>query len=117
MRKTLPESVEKYRVKHGLYASTSEYGCNGMFQLIHDGNRIQVMISDGMGWDHVSVSMTNRCPRWSEMCWIKSLFFEDDEWVMQYHPARALNISIHPNCLHLWRPQNEVIPKPPEFMV
>ena len=37
--------------------------------------------------------------------------------VLGLHVPVALHISVHPNCLHLWRPQKDQIPMPPEWMV
>ena len=59
-----------------------------------------------MAWDHVSVSLKTRTPTWEEMCHIKSLFFADEEVVMQLHPAKSAYVNYHPFCLHLWRPQS-----------
>lgn len=76
-----------------------------------------IVFSWGMGWDHVSVSFSNRCPTWEEMCQVKDMFFNEDECVVQYHPPKKEYVNVHPYCLHLWRPQNEVVPKPPKWMV
>ena len=35
------------------------------------------------GWDHVSVSLPNRCPNWPEMDEIKRLFFLPEEVCFQ----------------------------------
>ena len=78
---------------------------------------LYVIASSGMGWDHVSVSRANRCPDWPEMDHIKRLFFQDDETAMQLHVPPADHLSFHPNCLHLWRPQNVEIPRPPAILV
>jgi hypothetical protein len=78
---------------------------------------LKVIASSGDGWDHVSVSRPNRCPNWPEMEHVKRLFFRDDETAMQLHVPPADHISIHPNCLHLWRPQNVDLPRPPGWMV
>lgn len=67
-------------------------------------------------WDHVSVSLPNRCPTWEEMCFIKELFFERDEPAMQLHPAKDY-VNNHPYCLHLWRPLDAEIPLPFAEMV
>lgn len=67
-------------------------------------------------WDHVSVSLHNRCPKWEEMCLIKELFFEPDEVAMQLHPVKDY-VNNHPYCLHLWRPFKEAIPLPPSILV
>jgi hypothetical protein len=48
---------------------------------------------------------------------VKRLFFADDECAMQLHVPPVAHISIHPFCLHIWRPQGTVIPLPPSYMV
>ncbi len=82
-----------------------------------DKARLMIVASSGMGWDHVSVSRSNRCPNWPEMDQVRHLFFEEDETVMQLHIPAADNINMHPNCLHLWRPHKQEIPRPPSEMV
>ena len=67
-----------------------------------------VRISNGGGWDHVSVSFKTRCPTWEEMCQVKSWCFEPEEAVMQLHPPESDYRNHHPFCLHLWRPQTDV---------
>jgi hypothetical protein len=68
-------------------------------------------------WEHVSVSLSNRCPNWPEMCFIKGLFWDAEETVMQLHPPQSKWINNHLYCLHLWRPVNARIPLPPEIAV
>lgn len=80
-------------------------------------NNLRIIVSTGGGWDHVSVSLADRCPSWLEMCRVKEMFFKDDECVVQFHPAVQDHINIHKNCLHLWRPQSGKFPMPPKFMV
>jgi hypothetical protein len=80
-------------------------------------NTLLVIASDGLGWEHVSVSKKYECPTWAEMCHVKALFWGDEDCVVQYHPAQSVYISLHPYCLHLWRPVDEKIPLPPGFMV
>lgn len=78
---------------------------------------ITIVFSFGLGWDHVSASLSNRCPTWEEMCIVKDVFFNEDECVVQYHPSKADYVNRHPYCLHLWKPQDQEIPMPPKFMV
>ena len=78
---------------------------------------IRVIASSADGWDHVSVSRPNRCPNWTEMEYIKRLFFKEDETAMQLHVPPSDHISVHPYCLHMWRPHDEQIPMPPKDMV
>jgi len=91
----------------------------GAFKIPHPatGVFLQVIASNGGGWDHVSVSLPNRCPNWREMEFVKRLFFKPDETSMQLHVPPSDHINCHPNCLHLWRPQEGSIPRPPEWMV
>lgn len=92
---------------------------NGVFEIPIDNKTFNVIASDGMDWEHVSVSIQNveRCPKWSEMCKIKEMFFEDDEIVMQLHPKKSEYVNIHNYTLHLWKPLKETIPTPPKIMV
>lgn len=76
-----------------------------------------IMASADFGWEHVSVSRRNRCPNWTEMSHVKGLFFRDDETVMQLHVPQSDHVNVHPFCLHLWRPTDQEIPRPPSGMV
>lgn len=78
---------------------------------------LKVIASDGYGWDHVSVSCEGRCPTWGEMELIKRLFFKEDETAMQLHVPPQDHVNCHPYCLHLWRPQDAEIPRPPSELV
>lgn len=82
-----------------------------------DGHDLRIIASTGDGWDHVSVSRADRCPIWREMEQVKRRFFADTETAMQLHVPPSAHISVHPYCLHLWRPQSVDIPRPPEWMV
>ena len=81
------------------------------------GRTMRVVFSWGGGWDHVSVSLPNRCPAWEEMCAVKSIFFRPDECCVEYHPPESRYVNIHPYCLHIWRPQEKEIQQPPIWMV
>lgn len=103
-----------------IYCSTSEDGFNGMFRFVLDTKRVRVIASDGEGWQHVSVSLEDepkKCPTWIMMCKIKDLFFEDEQCVMQFHPAKSEYVNMHEGCLHLWYPTNQSFPKPDSLMV
>ena len=106
---------DKYRV-------ASPYGLgdehNGWFVIpLKHGQSVRVIASNGMGWEHVSVSRSDRCPTWDEMCQVKALFWGDDDCVVQYHPPRSEYVNNHKNCLHLWRPVGIAMPLPPSIMV
>lgn len=117
---------ENYRLKKGLLASDETFGCNGIFNIPMNHNTItaQCLVSDGAGFEHVSVTLLNkkvkfipRCPTWEEMCIIKDTFWDKEDCVIQYHPPASQYISNHPYCLHLWRPTDIEIPIPPMILV
>lgn len=103
---------------HLTVAKKYDKGGYGYVDIGHGLGRAPMVVwsFDG-GWDHVSVSFTNRCPTWEEMCKIKDMFFQDDECCVEYHPAKKDYVNLHPYCLHIWKPQQEVIPAPPNIMV
>lgn len=111
--------AESYRIQIAI--GKSKYGDDyGFFIIPFRSNNLKVMVSAGdeqNGWDHVSISLANRCPNWEEMEFIKHMFFADDEWAMQLHAPSADHISVHPYCLHIWRPLKEIIPTPPTWMI
>lgn len=78
---------------------------------------LRIIASREMGWEHVSVSRRGKCPSWSEMDYVKRLFWDDEEPVMQLHPPRSQWVNNHTHCLHLWKPMNQEIPLPPSIMV
>jgi hypothetical protein len=46
-----------------------------------------------------------------------SAFWDDEEYVIEYHVPRSEWINEHPGCLHLWCPKDTEIPRPPSIMV
>lgn len=76
-----------------------------------------VIWSFGGGWEHVSVCPRNRTPDWDEMCQIKDMFWNENECVVQYHPAKSEYVNNAKNCLHFWKPVNQEFPIPPSLMV
>lgn len=106
--------LNKHRVELFGYMGDDK---NGAFKFRIKGNDYFVIASNGGGWEHVSVSCASRIPSWEIMCEIKDMFFNEDEVVMQLHPAKKDYINNHPNCLHLWRPIEQTIPTPPSIMV
>ena len=104
---------ETARITDGPIPSTAADGNNGAFRC----GKFTIIASDGGGWEHVSVSLPNRCPTWGEMCWVKSLFWDPEDAVIQIHPPASQYVNMHPNCLHLWRPINLTLPLPPAIFV
>lgn len=117
MKRQTGKFLEACRVRNGPMSSDRRYGFNGAFFIPSQGLTFKVVCSDGAGWDHVSVSLPDRCPTWDEMCRIKDLFFDEHECVMQLHPPKSEYVNNAVTCLHLWRPQAQAIPRPESWMV
>jgi hypothetical protein len=111
------KTPNEYRIRGGELGSTDEIGNNGAFMIPYQSFILRVIASDGMGWEHVSVSLPNRCPNWREMCFIKDLFWDAEDVVIQYHPAKSEYVNRHETTLHLWRPVGVEIPTPPKELV
>lgn len=122
LRRPYPDAVERGRERRGQFA-TPPGVTFGRFLFALGGIFALVLVGDGFGWDHVSVSLIRRngldrwkpierCPTWEEMCRVRDLFFAPGAWVLQFLPPAADNISHHPYCLHLWAPQQASLPTP-----
>lgn len=126
---TMHPILEAGRLQNSPFVSTpGEF--DGAYSVAMPGQarRICIIASNGvsdnpaMSWQHVSVSfgsVSTKTPSWEIMCWVKDLFWDPEDPVMQLHPPRSRWINQHPGCLHLWRPlpPNPAIPLPPSIMV
>jgi hypothetical protein len=115
------ERVNKWRWKdapEGWHSADSD-GWNGIFIVPVEGEMWKVICSDKEGWKHVSISNAQKkqLPGWNVMCRIKDLFFDDESWAVQYHPAKSEYVNDHPYTLHLWEPLEAALPKPLAIMV
>lgn len=104
----------------------------GVFAMKRHGEVIQMIATDGnltseeiaadikigeaANWEHVSVSLSHRCPTWEEMCLVKSLFWGPEDTVVQFHPPESDYVNQHRFCLHMWRYKGEM-PRPPSIAV
>lgn len=133
--KPTPPNQWRFTKPGDQFSSVPADGMNGIFivpvhKLINTGHRIEAfcIVSDGTGsdlqevvpWEHVSVRVMeygkSRMPDWNEMCAIKDVFWEDDETVVEFHPAKKNYVNVHPHVLHLWRNKNG-FPTPPIICV
>jgi hypothetical protein len=84
------------------------------------GRTLRVIASDGRDWadeklpgepwEHVSASTSSgMLPRWGEMQWLKTVFWDADETVIQIHPPDSDYVNVN-EVLHLWKPPGPVIP-------
>ena len=77
-----------------------------------------VIYSTGAGWEHVSVAPFKKSvtPSWDDMCFIKDLFWNEDEAVIQIHPKKSDYVNNIENCLHLWRCTYKEMVLPPAIL-
>jgi hypothetical protein len=116
----MDKKLEKYRNKKGMWASREGDKFGLFFIPMSMGKAPLKVISSPLGegeWDHVSVSLPNRCPTWDEMCFIKNLFWGEEETVIQFHPPKSEYVNNHPYCLHLWKNNKLKIETPPNILV
>lgn len=107
-------------LKSSLITNVEGIGDDGaMFEFKYKSRKYEVIASNGGGWDHVSIVPLNqkRVPTWEVMCLLKDMCFNEDEVVMQLHPAKKDYVNVHNECLHLWKPQHKAIPTPPKLFV
>jgi hypothetical protein len=137
MRATLPKRLESGRIRQGLWATSPDDGFNGIFVIPGpdgreldiaggNGNGNYLVLTNGLqdrarapaptGWEHVSVQADSGTPSWDEMCFVKELFWDEDECVVQYHPPLSQYVRANPHRLHLWKPKHETIPMPPTVL-
>lgn len=106
------------RVRSGALGSDDSVGQNGLFQFRFEGIEVSCIASNGMGWEHVSVSINRkRTPSWEIMNKVKDLFWGEDDLVVQYHPPKSEYVNNHPFVLHLWRKIDFKYPLPNKIMV
>lgn len=118
---------EEYRITDGRLASNRKIdGNNGAFSIPHPDNKtgnhscFNIIASDGMGWEHVSVSRIKNkvliTPTWYDMCFVKNMFWEDEDTVIQFHPMKSQYVN-KMEVLHLWRPIGTEVQLPPSCLV
>ena len=121
MRTIIPAKLEDGRERTGPFGSAIADGMMGAFFIQGPKGTQLKIISSGPDseykWEHVSVSCEHRTPNWDEMCFVKDLFWREDECAMQLHPPKADYVNHHPYCLHLWKPMEGDIPMPPSMLV
>lgn len=117
---------EKYRfISPGHPYSSNKGDLFGVFHIPYQSFLLNTLATNGKGivgedfveWEHISVSLKHRCPNWAEMCFIKDLFWDSEDCVVQFHPPKSQYVNNHPNVLHLWRPANKEFPMPPSIFV
>ena len=115
----LSPRLEEYRLRTGAYAS-QPHAPYGAFDMPGPcGERLTIVAADGRdtGWEHVSVSTRRRIPNWTEMAFVKDLFWQPEECVVQFHPPRSRYVNNYSVVLHMWRWTRGEFPMPPDVLV
>jgi len=108
----------RIKIRPRLIPTHDGYGNNGNFIFYFKGYEIFCQASDGMGWEHVSVTINRkRTPPWEIMAHVKDIFWDKEDTVIQFHPPESQYVNYHSLCLHLWRPIGIEIPLPDPEMV
>jgi len=114
----VPEEFRVTKEREPLIGTDETAGNNGCFYAVFRGYHVRMIASDGLGWEHVSVSVNrDRTPTWEVMNAVKDLFWGGEDTVIQYHPKKSEYVNCHPNVLHLWRPIGIELPLPDKLMV
>lgn len=118
----LHPGLNQYRVRSGYYASPPGASWGAFFIPGPRGEKLKVIASDASepesaGWEHVSISCEHRTPNWTEMCYVKELFWEPEDCVVQFHPPKSDYVNHHPFVLHMWRWTKGEFPRPPSILV
>ena len=90
----------------------------GKMKVVNDVDKaLHFIFSWGCGFEHLSVSTPIKTPTWEQMCFMKELFWRDDEVCMQLHPKKEDYVNNMEYCLHIWKPIEKEIPTPPSIML
>ena len=83
----------------------NRYGMRCGYVNLPSGIRASVVAGNNEeGWEHVSIELyAHRLPTWEEMCFVKDLFWDEEEEVVQMHPRKSEYVNLT-DALHLWRP-------------
>ena len=98
-------------------AEAENDGMGGKYYDKYAGKWLNFIFSYQMGWEHLSVSMPSKTPTWEQMCMMKDIFWNKNECCIEYHPKEEDYVNNHPHCLHIWKPTEVEIPKPPSILV
>lgn len=111
--------LDTYRDLEWEYRMSGTHGDDrgGCFKVPCNGVELRIVASSGGGWDHISISLAERCPTWEEMEHVRKLFAKPYETWVQFGLPDKEHINCHPYCLHWWRPLKHVVKLPPSEFV
>lgn len=105
-----PPYVSEEGAMHGLF----EIRCPSRYRLLIISSGVKHGNSGVVSWEHVSASIRGKhfCPSWEEMCFVKDLFWGEEETIIQFHPPKTEYVNTHGFTLHLWKPPYDVSTPP-----
>jgi len=77
---------------------------------------LRVLLSDGCGWDHVSIMHPDRPPTNQEVAAVRVMFWEREEIVVEYHDPLVFIPETPVTIRHLWCPQGCQLLRPPAMV-
>src|SRR5665213_285707 len=86
---------EKYRRHHPLVPFIANDPEGGWFRIPYNSIFINCLATAGRNWEHAAITLSSpnrrilRCPFWSEMQFVKLLFWEAEDCCMQLHPPES----------------------------
>lgn len=110
MNNNYKQKIKQYEYEHPIFKEKGD-GNNGYFRIPYENITINLIVSDGKGWDHASVSISDkphknprRLPNWNEMEYVKNIVWDKEETTVQFHPKESEYRTIGP-VLHIWKKQ------------
>lgn len=129
---------EEFRHSFSIFGSSgAPYGAFKCESPTRQGYELLIIASPGgvidddnggertINWEHVSVhagfafvgDQRTATPTWDEMDYVKGLFWDAADVVMQLHINDGEKVDTHKHTLHLWRPTDREIPVPDKDLV
>jgi hypothetical protein len=120
MKAKLHSMDEKYRKVHPVLGGSEAGSTWGYFEVSRRYGIMRI-ISSGVDmeflWEHVSVSFSDHVPSWEDMQFVKEMFWDAEETVVQFHPRKSEYINHHPYVLHLWKRVGQNYSLPPKELI
>lgn len=84
------------------------------FMYQNKSERLAVIVSgevhNGVKYLHVSCSNPFHVPTYDQITFVKQVFIGDDREAYMVFPMKDKHVNIHPYCLHLYSPEQPLLP-------
>ena len=106
---------EEFRIKRGPKASTEKAGNNGVFEIYYHNVLLEVTASEAEGWECVSVRHSFRMPRWVELDYVRSIFWQKGALVVHYFDRDLVPGSEYTRLMWRQSGAENIFPRPPIY--